>query len=53
VALELLLVVPHNAAMAPLWSIRRARSLAAAPGAGGTTSALCSLLGSPHRAQRR
>jgi MFS transporter, FSR family, fosmidomycin resistance protein len=45
VALKLILVVPRNAVMAPLWPILRARSLAAIPGAGGTTSALYSLLG--------
>jgi MFS transporter, FSR family, fosmidomycin resistance protein len=45
VALKLVLVVPRNAAMAPLWPILRSRSLAAVPGAGGTTSALYSLLG--------
>jgi MFS family permease len=45
VALKLVLVVPRNAAMAPLWPILRSRSLAAIPGAGGTTSGLYSLLG--------
>jgi MFS transporter, FSR family, fosmidomycin resistance protein len=45
VALKLVLVAPRNAAMAPLWPILRSRSLAAIPGAGGTTSALYSLLG--------
>jgi MFS transporter, FSR family, fosmidomycin resistance protein len=45
IALKLVLVVPRNAAMAPLWPILRSRSLAAIPGAGGTTSALYSLLG--------
>jgi MFS transporter, FSR family, fosmidomycin resistance protein len=45
IALKLLLVIPRNAAMAPLWPILRSRSLAAIPGAGGTTSALYSLLG--------
>jgi MFS transporter, FSR family, fosmidomycin resistance protein len=45
IALKLVLVVPRNAAMAPLWPILRSRSLAAVPGAGGATSALYSLLG--------
>lgn len=45
IAAKLVLVVPRNAAMAPLWPILRSRSLAAVPGAGGTTSALYSLLG--------
>jgi MFS family permease len=44
-AAKLLLVVPRDAAMAPLWPILRARTLAAVPGASGTTSALYSLLG--------
>jgi MFS family permease len=42
---KLLLVVPRDAAMAPLWPILRSRALAAVPGASGTTSALYSLLG--------
>jgi MFS family permease len=45
IASKLLLVVPRNVAMAPLWPILRSRSLAAIPGAGGATSALYSLLG--------
>jgi MFS family permease len=45
VALKLLLVVPRNLAMAPLWPILRSRSLAAIPGAGGATTSLYSLLG--------
>jgi MFS transporter, FSR family, fosmidomycin resistance protein len=45
IAIKLLLVIPRNAAIAPLWPILRSRSLAAIPGAGGTTSALYSLLG--------
>jgi MFS transporter, FSR family, fosmidomycin resistance protein len=45
IALKLLLVIPRNAVMAPLWPILRSRSLAAIPGAAGTTSALYSLLG--------
>jgi MFS family permease len=44
-AAKLLLVVPRDAAMAPLWPILRSRTLAAVPGASGTTSALYSLLG--------
>jgi MFS transporter, FSR family, fosmidomycin resistance protein len=42
---KLVLVVPRNAVMAPLWPILRSRSLAAVPGAGGATSALYALLG--------
>jgi MFS family permease len=45
IALKLVLVIPRNAVMAPLWPILRSRSLAAIPGAGGTTSALYSLVG--------
>jgi MFS transporter, FSR family, fosmidomycin resistance protein len=45
IALKLLLVVPRNLAIAPLWPILRARSLAAIPGAGGATTSLYSLLG--------
>jgi MFS family permease len=45
IVLKLVLVIPRNAAMAPLWPILRSRSLAATPGAGGATSALYSLLG--------
>jgi MFS transporter, FSR family, fosmidomycin resistance protein len=45
IALKMLLVVPRNAAMAPLWPVLRSRSLAAIAGAGGTTTALYSLLG--------
>jgi MFS family permease len=45
IALKLVLVVPRNAAMAPLWPVLRSRSLAAVPGAAGTTSALYALLG--------
>jgi MFS family permease len=44
-ALKLLLVVPRNLALAPLWPILRSRSLAAIPGAGGATTSLSSLLG--------
>jgi MFS transporter, FSR family, fosmidomycin resistance protein len=45
IALKLLLVVPRNLAIAPLWPILRSRSLAAIPGAGGATTSLYSLLG--------
>jgi MFS transporter, FSR family, fosmidomycin resistance protein len=45
IALKLLLVVPRNLAIAPLWPILRSRSLAAIPGAGGATTSLSSLLG--------
>lgn len=44
-AATLVLVIPRNAVMAPLWPILRSRSLAAVPGAGGAASALYSLLG--------
>jgi MFS family permease len=42
---KLLLVVPRNLAIAPLWPILRSRSLAAIPGAGGATTSLYSLVG--------
>ncbi len=42
---RLVLVGPRNAAMAPLWPILRARSLAAVPDAGGVTTSLFSLVG--------
>ena len=45
IALKLLLVVPRNLAIAPLWPILRSRSLAAIPGVGGATTSLYSLLG--------
>jgi MFS transporter, FSR family, fosmidomycin resistance protein len=45
IAMKLLLVVPRNLAVAPLWPILRSRSLAAIPGAGGATTSLYSLLG--------
>lgn len=44
-ATRLLLVVPRNLVMAPLWPILRARALGARPGAAGTVSALSSLTG--------
>jgi MFS family permease len=45
IAWKLLLVVPRNLAIAPLWPILRSRSLAAIPGAGGATTSLYSLVG--------
>jgi MFS family permease len=44
-ALKLLLVVPRDVAIAPLWPILRSRALAAVPGASGTSAALYALLG--------
>jgi MFS family permease len=42
---KLALVVPRNAALAPLWPILRSRALTTLPGRGGTVTAVVSLLG--------
>ena len=42
---RLVLVVPRNLVMAPLWPILRSRALAATPGTAGTVSAISSLTG--------
>jgi MFS family permease len=42
---KLALVVPRNAALAPLWPILRSRALTSLPGRGGTVTAVVSLLG--------
>lgn len=42
---RLLLVIPRNAVLAPLWPILRSRALASVPGRAGTITALTSLLG--------
>jgi hypothetical protein len=44
-AAKLVLVVPRNAAVAPLWPILRSRALTSLPGRGGTVTAVVSLLG--------
>lgn len=44
-AAKLILVVPRNAVLAPLWPILRSRALASVPGRAGTVSAITSLMG--------
>lgn len=45
IAAKLVMVIPREIAMAPLWPILRSRALAALPGKAGTTAALTALLG--------
>lgn len=45
IAAKLVLVIPRELAMAPLWPILRSRALAAMPGKAGTAAALTALLG--------